>query len=50
VTATTAPAAASPRLSRSAAWLLLAQAVAIASGLLVTVAISRILGPEELGR
>jgi O-antigen/teichoic acid export membrane protein len=51
VTATTAPPDAPlPRLSRSAAWLLLAQAVAIASGLLVTVAISRILGPEELGR
>jgi O-antigen/teichoic acid export membrane protein len=29
---------------------MLAQAIAIASGLLVTVAISRILGPEELGR
>lgn len=38
------------RLSTNAAWLLLAQLVVVSIGLIITIAISRLLGPEELGR
>jgi PST family polysaccharide transporter len=38
------------RLSTNAAWLFLAQLVVVAIGLIVTIAISRLLGPVELGR
>lgn len=38
------------RLSTNAAWLFLAQVVVVVIGLIVTIAVSRLLGPEELGR